>query len=826
MKFKRIISMVLSAVITVTSTAVFTGAPIIQYSIAVAADNNTTYSSWQEGYKETLKTVMSEGNYCSKAVYGESMCSTYAIRDLNNDGTPELFINYSPASAAFSELYTFYNSKVVKLMTLPRGGFVSYSPEKNLIYSSGGGGAGGYVYHTYSKINNGSIVNVDSFMISASTSPWKYYINEQEVTEEAYKSAKSNYDSIIWLTVEREKYFEDINSDDDLALNYNSWQEGYKDKLTSIVKEGNYCSKAVYGESMCSTYAIRDLNNDGIPELFINYQPVTAAYSELYTFYNSKVVKLMTLPRAGFVSYSPEKNLIYSSGGGGAGGYVYNTYSKIVNGSIENVDSFMVSGSTTPPTYYINEQKVSESTYKSEKTKYDNIIWLNVEREKYFENINSDFMAYTTTTTTTTKKTTTTTKATTTTTKKVTTTSKTTTTTTTRITTTTVPVKKINVTMWGDINCDGRVNVADVAAIRMMIVDMDAFLVDSGFVFNKAQARVNADVVDPQDITGISINPENVRITGADADQIIRYIISNDYNMTKAVTPIKTAGITTNTVTSSSATVTSKTIATTTIEQNNIKEYPASDISKYPQYINALKNNISSNMYKGIYNVSDVGYALYDINSDNIPELVISAGNYDIYSIYNDEVVNLTPFWGANLVKGVIIYENGCIGMTSISGNGEGGTTYYKYSGGKGLETIDSISFNTLKATYSHKGQSISREEYDKLISSYGQQLKISFTHINNISEFNKNAVDASDNVSTGKSHEQMYEEYNRLVDEYNALILEADRAYDEMAAATGDDAEVKKAKWEAILERADEVRREADDLHKKLQSDSIPAAS
>ena len=152
-------------------------------------------------------------------------------------------------------------------------------------------------------------------------------------------------------------------------------------------------------------------------------------------------------------------------------------------------------------------------------------------------------------------------------------------------------------------------------------------------------------------------------------------------------------------------------------------------------------------MYKGIYNVSDVGYALYDINSDNIPELVISAGNKDIYSIFNGEVVNLTPFWGANLVKGVIIYENSCIGMTSISGNGEGGTTYYKYSGGKELEIIDSVSFSTSEATYFHKGQSISREEYDKLISAYGQQLKISSTPINNISELNKKAVDDSNDI-------------------------------------------------------------------------------
>jgi hypothetical protein len=112
---------------------------------------------------------------------------------------------------------------------------------------------------------------------------------------------------------------------------------------------------------------------------------------------------------------------------------------------------------------------------------------------------------------------------------------------TTTTTTTKTPddVKTIKVTMWGDANVDGKVNVADVVAIRNMAADMDKFLADAEFKFDKAQGRVNADVVDPQDITGAACDPAKVKITGTDADLIINYIISNGYDMAKAVTPKK-----------------------------------------------------------------------------------------------------------------------------------------------------------------------------------------------------------------------------------------------------------------------------------------------
>ena len=88
-----------------------------------------------------------------------------------------------------------------------------------------------------------------------------------------------------------------------------------------------------------------------------------------------------------------------------------------------------------------------------------------------------------------------------------------------------------------------------------------------------------------------------------------------------------------------------------------------------------------------------------------------------------------------------------------------------------------------------------------------------------------KKAQDAIEDAKNKR--DKAYEDYNNMVDEYNALIMEADHAFDEMAAATGEDAEAKKAKWESILERAGKIDESADALKAQLQSyeDAVPAA-
>lgn len=145
MKSNKILSVIASAIIALVTPISFNILNKDTRSFTAAAiDENATYDSWQKGYRAVLNDFMnSDSNYASKSEHGEYTCSTYAIHDMNGDGVPELFINYQPITASGSVLYTFYDSKVVKLRILPKAGFISYCEDDGIIQSSGGGGAGG-----------------------------------------------------------------------------------------------------------------------------------------------------------------------------------------------------------------------------------------------------------------------------------------------------------------------------------------------------------------------------------------------------------------------------------------------------------------------------------------------------------------------------------------------------------------------------------------------------------------------------------------------------------------------------------------------------------
>ena len=87
-------------------------------------------------------------------------------------------------------------------------------------------------------------------------------------------------------------------------------------------------------------------------------------------------------------------------------------------------------------------------------------------------------------------------------------------------TTTTAPVtpgQNLKPT-WGDVNCDGTVNVADV-------VVLNRFLADSTYANITAQGKVNGDVKDPQDKSGAAVDPAKVQLTAADSETILKAIV-------------------------------------------------------------------------------------------------------------------------------------------------------------------------------------------------------------------------------------------------------------------------------------------------------------
>ena len=71
---------------------------------------------------------------------------------------------------------------------------------------------------------------------------------------------------------------------------------------------------------------------------------------------------------------------------------------------------------------------------------------------------------------------------------------------------------------WGDVNCDGKVNVSDVVLLNKWLNDNKAYNMTD-------QGKVNADCCDPQDPTGGKVKVSGVKITAADSDAIIRSIV-------------------------------------------------------------------------------------------------------------------------------------------------------------------------------------------------------------------------------------------------------------------------------------------------------------
>lgn len=565
MKFKKIISIIISTVITAASIVVFNSSPFNHNAFKTSAelDYDKTYDSWQEAYRDVLNDFMDGNIY--KNMSADNLYYSFWAEDLNSDGIPELFLD-SPQSTMPSYLYTFYNNKVKPLGGFIKGGEISYCKDENIILAQGG--SAGYAYYQIYQLQNGELKIIEDLF---SDTMKTYKRNDIEI-------AKSEYDSLI-------RYYQSKGFDtfynNRILLNdtslytkigdiyydyYFDYYEAYcidYDENSNIDISSISISNAInglpvkkIGEYFLGVLEVKELNIPSNIEYLTDYS-LNSYYLEKINvdasnkYYSSKDGVLYNKNMTTLVKFPIEKN---------ASSYIFpNSVTRIGEDAFYNCNQ--ISNITIPETVntieysaFMNCENLKSITIKNpdciiedydtaaticnsyirskKKGDYSGVIqgYDGSTAQKYAEKYDRIFTSLganpklTTTTTATT------------TTKKVTTTS----TTTTRITTTTLPVRKINVTMWGDANVDGRINVADVICIRHMIEDMDMFIADGTLIFNKDQSRVNADVVSPQDITGATINPENVKITGADADRIINYIISSSFDMTKAVTPINT----------------------------------------------------------------------------------------------------------------------------------------------------------------------------------------------------------------------------------------------------------------------------------------------
>lgn len=127
---------------------------------------------------------------------------------------------------------------------------------------------------------------------------------------------------------------------------------------------------------------------------------------------------------------------------------------------------------------------------------------------------------------------------------------------------------------------------------------------------------------------------------------------------------------------------------------HEIKFYPSEKVKDYPAYLEKLRDMQNNGTYRDQNN----GFFLCDINEDDTPELFVTFNTEEpdllfAGSVYSGELVPFAEFMGAGMLRGITLFDNGAIGITS-GGNEGHGISYKYYSGGNSFSDNNDESIN------------------------------------------------------------------------------------------------------------------------------------
>jgi hypothetical protein len=141
-------------------------------------------------------------------------------------------------------------------------------------------------------------------------------------------------------------------SNEEYPLNINlDWEEGYVFILKGFVD--------YYGKEANCKFVLYDFNSDNIPELILNYY---SRYNLIYTFKNSKVIRLGDVYNPIYIDYMNDRIIEYGSIGTGLGGGSIISYDddKLV---LTNIFSYLVQPSEGIEEYSYLGEKLDEIEY-------------------------------------------------------------------------------------------------------------------------------------------------------------------------------------------------------------------------------------------------------------------------------------------------------------------------------------------------------------------------------------------------------------------------------------------------------------------------------
>ena len=156
-------------------------------------------TSWKEAYAEIMRNYRDERS---------SLTTRFAIRDMDGDGVPELFLTDGNYHMAQCPIYTWAKNEngayeAVNLGEYGSSGVVQVVPGESFLLAGYMGQ--GFSIVTYYRLTNGHLEKMENFVQNVAGNPdvAPYTINDEEVSEEDFNSRKQIWSqkSSLFVTV-------------------------------------------------------------------------------------------------------------------------------------------------------------------------------------------------------------------------------------------------------------------------------------------------------------------------------------------------------------------------------------------------------------------------------------------------------------------------------------------------------------------------------------------------------------------------------------------------------------------------------------------------
>lgn len=148
-----------------------------------------------------------------------------------------------------------------------------------------------------------------------------------------------------------------------------SWKEAYAEIMRNYRDERS---------SLTNRFTIKDMDGDGVPELFLTDGNYHMSQCTIYTWAQNEkgvyeAVNLGEYGSSGVVEVAPGESFLLAGYMGQ--GYSIVTYYRLTNGHLKKMENFVqnVAGNPDVAPYAINDEEVSEKEFNSRKEKWNQI---------------------------------------------------------------------------------------------------------------------------------------------------------------------------------------------------------------------------------------------------------------------------------------------------------------------------------------------------------------------------------------------------------------------------------------------------------------------